>query len=262
MKNYHILTNALYIISRLVFGFIFLFIVVVVIAEFSTTNGKIGSGHLSIHHSQGYPIQVNISTNIKKVHYSETEKNQDIPIKFSKLISQGYQLSHSTGVGTQYKIIDYIPAGEVKFEKINFDHFPYLKTNIYIKTDSSLINFILGFRTYFFLLYYLVISFYSTKIFKKLKNDQIFQLEISKYLNIIGAIIVLMELYNIISYQFIDKKLIELIDLRNYKIFSGCQLHNIYQLSLTPFVLGLLFFLLALIFKRGYDIHKENELTL
>lgn len=262
MKNYKKLISVLYILSRFCFRLIFLFILIVVSAEFFTADGKIGGGYLSIHHSKGYPFPAYVRAEINTVAYSETEKNQKKPITFKKLTHQGYQISANSGIVSQYKIIDYIPADEIKFEKLNLDHFPHIETNFYIKTSSSLINFILGFRIYLLLFYLLIISFYCTKIFKSLKNDLIFQPEISKYLNIIGVIIMLMEFFKIISYQFFDKKLIDLMKLRNDKVFDGYSLENIYQHSLMPFIIGLLFLFLALIFKRGYYLQQENELTI
>lgn len=261
MKNYNKLISVLYILSRFLFRVIFLIILFVVAAEFFTTDGKVGGGQMSIHHSKGYPFPVNVTPKMESLQYSETEKNQRILIKFKKLISEGYKISDTSGVASRYKIIDYIPADEMKFEKIDFN-FPNTETNIYIKTSSSLVNFILGFRVYLLLFFYLIITFYSTKIFKTLKNDLIFQPEISNYLNIIGVIIMLMELFKILSYQFFDKKLIALLKLRNDKIFDDFSLNNIFNLSLMPFIIGMLFLLLALIFKRGCYLQQENDLTI
>lgn len=259
MKNYKKLILVLYILSRFFFRIIFLFILIVVGAEFFTTDGKIEEGYLSIHHSKGYPFPAYVHPEINSVTYSETEKNQKIPITFKKLTLQGYQISANSSITSQYKTIDYVPSNEIKFEKLDLDHFPHIETNFYIKTSSLLINFILGFRIYLLLFYFLIISFYSTKILKTLKNDLIFQPEISKYLNIIGVIIILMEFFKIISYQFFDKKLIDLMKLRNDKIFDGYTLENIYDLSLMPFIIGLLFLLLALILNAGIFFNKKTN---
>ena len=262
MKYYNRLISTLYILSKLCFRLMILFILIVLACEFFTTDGKIGNGYLSIHHSKGYPFLVNLSSKINSIQYSETEKNSKIPIKFKKLTRKGYQISATSGIASSYKIINYVPATETKFEKIDFGHLPYIETNIYIKTDSLLINLYLGFRTYIVLFFYLIITFYSTRILKTLKKYPVFQLEISKYLNILGVAIILMELFKIISYQLFDKKLIELLQLRNEMIFGDFSLNNIYNLSLMPFIIGLLFLLLALIFRRGCYIQQENELTI
>lgn len=261
MKNYNKLISILYILSRFCFRLILIFIIIVVVAEFFTSDGKIGNGQIGIHHSKGYPFPVNVSPKKNSIDYSEIEINKKIPLTFKKLTHKGHQISANRGIANHYKIIDYIPADVMKFEKIDFGHFPYIQTNIYIKTNSLLINSFLGFRIYLLLFYFLLISFYSAKILKILKNDLIFQPEISKYLNIIG-IIMLMELFKIITYQLFDKKLIELLKLRNEMIFGDFSLNNIFNLSLMPFIIGLLFLLLALIFKRAYYLQKENDLTI
>lgn len=261
------LATILYVISHIALRFFQLFIVLNIITEFITTDGKYGDpnkgGEYSFggHHSIGYTIPVNLSQNGKEVQYSETKPNQKIPIEFQKLSNSKYDKSGNLTLSV-YDVIDYIPNGEMKFENLEYDYSPTDKTDINIKTSSSFINFLLGFRHYLTMFFSLIITFYITKIFKTLKNDHFFPLEISKYLNIIGLVVMLKEITRICYYYLVDKNIIELMRLRNYKIFDGISLNSIFSFTLTPFIIGLSLLFLASIFKRGYYLQQENDLTI
>lgn len=244
-----------------------LFILLNIITEFITTDGKYSDPKngrkysFGSDHSKGYIIPVSLGQNGKEVKYSETNKNQKIAIQFNELSSSQYNKSGDL-VGSTYKVINYIPEGEMKFENLEYSYSPTEETNINVKTSSPLINFYLGFRYYLTMFFHLIIVFYITKIFKTLKNDRFFLLEISKYLNIIGLVVMLKEITRISYYFLIDKNIIELIRLRNNKIFDGMYLNNIFSFTLTPFIIGLSLLFLASIFKRGYYLQQENDLTI
>lgn len=261
------LASILYVISFTALRFFQLFILLNIITEFITTDGKYGDPknggeyYFGSHHSIGYTIPVSLGQNGKEVKYSETNKNQKIAIEFNKLSSSKYDESGDLILST-YDVINYIPEGEMKFENLEYYYSATEETNINIKTSSPFINFLLGFRYYLTMFFHLIIVFYITKIFKTLKNDRFFLMEISKYLNIIGLVVMLKEITRISYYFLIDKNIIELIRLRNHKIFDGISFNSIFNFTLTPLIIGLSLLFLASIFKRGYYLQQENDLTI
>lgn len=260
MKNNNKLVTLLYILSQLSYRFIQLLILYLIFFEFFTPNGKIGNWSSSNHHSIGYTIPMNFSLQqSNEFQYSETSKIQKDSIKFS-LLDKIYHSSSGEETSRVYKIVDYIPSGEIKLENIEHHYRGAEITNVTVKTSNTFINIALGFRRYLYLLCDLIIFYFCIKIFKTLRKNSTFPEAIAPYLNKIGLLLLGQGAIKM-SYYFIDSYIIDLLRLRS-DLFSDFQYYALFDVNMYILVLGLTLLFLSSIFKRGNEIESENELTI
>lgn len=261
MKNNSKLISILYALFRFTYYSSMLTVLYILSFELFISDGRTGKLTTPIHHSAGYPIAVNYSQmETNQFQYSETSKSQKDSIKFL-LLDKTHQSNSGEEIINSRKLINYIPAGELKFENIEYFHeFSKEKTtSINVKTTSTLVNIALGIRVYFVILCMLISMYFCKEIFYKLKENSTFPESISPYLKKIGFLILGQEAI-LMSYYTIDSYIIDLLKLRP-NLFRNLEYSPLFEFNLETIILGLTLLLLSSIFKRGNEIESENELT-
>lgn len=262
MKNNSNLISILYALFRFAYYSCLLTVIYILSFEFFTSDGRIGKITSPIHHSTGYIIPVNYSQReTNQFHYSETSKSQKDSIKFLLLGETPYSNPERKIIDSR-KLINYIPSGELKFENIEYNHeFCTERTTcINVKTSSTFINIALGIRIYLELLYFLIFLYFCKKIFFTLKENSTFPEAISPYLKKLGFVILGQEAI-LMSYYIIDSYIIYLLQLRP-NLFCNLDYSPLFEFNIEIITLGLALLLLSSIFKRGYEIESESELTI
>jgi hypothetical protein len=264
IKNNSTLISILYALFCFAYYSSLLTVIYILSFEFFTSDGRIGkiTSPIHQHHSTGYIIPVNYSQReTNQFHYSETSKSQKDSIKFLLLGETPYS-NPERKIMDSRKLINYIPSGELKFENIEYNHeFSTEKTTfINVKTSSTFINITLGIRIYLVLLYLLIFLYFCKKIFFTLKENSTFPEAISPYLKKIGFLILGQEAI-LMSYYIMDSYIIDSLKLRP-NLFRNFEYSPFFEFDIEIIILGLTLLLLSSIFKRGYEIESENELTI
>lgn len=264
MKNNSTLISILYALFSFAYYSSLLTVLYILSFEFFTSDGRIGkiTSPIDQHHSTGYIIPINYSQQeTNQFHYSETSKSQKDSIKFLLLGETPYS-NPERKIMDNRKLINYIPSGELKFENIEYNHeFSTEKTTfINVKTSSTFINIALGIRIYLVLLYLLIFLYFCKKIFFTLKENSTFPEAISPYLKKIGFLILGQEAI-LMSYYIMDSYIIDSLKLRP-NLFRNFEYSPLFEFDIDTIVLGLTLLLLSSIFKRGYEIESESELTI
>ena len=105
-------------------------------------------------------------------------------------------------------------------------------------------------------LIYLMIIYFLRKIFKNLTENQYFVAANGMYLKKIALSIILLAFVPEIIHYFTDKWITRAIELKNVMI------KNEFNFEVETILLGLLVFVISIIFLRGIELEKDQELTI
>ncbi|WP_396170283.1 DUF2975 domain-containing protein [Flavobacterium sp.] len=274
MKIKYKLASRLYGISIISFVFVSLFSLNFLIFDLFTKNGKIGNLGTTAHHSKGYPIAARIQFRIpdttiiyKGYNISGSTSNSDVKgwnnnfkkIKLDKKLKKVYQINKTT-------IYNDFEDTQKKFNKIRIQDLDS-EIEIVLNPKDYFFKAILTIKSYLSIILLLFVLYQLKEIFKRLKDNFIFNKLLNKRIKIIG--------YSLIAYQvarmiisIIIKQFITRIEFEHYipsfvnSNFSFMTLYTEVEYNLEILFLGLCLIVLAKLITYGYNIQQENELTI
>jgi DUF2975 family protein len=103
---------------------------------------------------------------------------------------------------------------------------------------------------------YLIIIYFLRKIFKNLTENKYFIPANGKYIKKIAYAIILLSLVPEIIHYFTDKWIINSIELTNVAI------KNEFNFDLQTIILGVLVFVISIIFLRGIELREDQKFTI
>ncbi|MGV1011095.1 MAG: DUF2975 domain-containing protein [Flavobacterium sp.] len=274
MKIKYKLASRLYGISIISFVFVSLFSLNFLIFDLFTKNGKIGNLGTTAHHSKGYPIEARIQFRIpdttiiyKGYNISGSTSNSDVKewnnnfkkIKLDKKLKKVYQINKTT-------IYNDFEDTQKKFNKISTQDLDS-EIEIVLNPKDYFFKAILTIKSYLSIILLLFVLYQLKEIFKRLKDNFIFNKLLNKRIKIIG--------YSLIAYQvarmiisIIIKQFITRIEFEHYipsfenSNFSFMTLYTEVEYNLEILFLGLCLIVLSKLITYGYNIQQENELTI
>jgi hypothetical protein len=274
MKIKYKLASRLYGISIISFVFVSLFSLNFLIFDLFTKNGKIGNLGTTAHHSKGYPIAARIQFRIpdttiiyKGYNISGSTSNSDVKgwnnnfkkIKLDKKLKKVYQINKTT-------IYNDFEDTQKKFNKIRIQDLDS-EIEIVLNPKDYFFKAILTIKSYLSIILLLFVLYQLKEIFKRLKDNFIFNKLLNKRIKIIG--------YSLIAYQvarmiisIIIKQFITRIEFEHYipsfvnSNFSFMTLYTEVEYNLEILFLGLCLIVLSKLITYGYNIQQENELTI
>lgn len=164
----------------------------------------------------------------------------------SEFMESGFPVSIYHDVATK---VDYSYASDSTFRYI-----PVIKEyNVQVKSNTSLAYYFFIFKIILLSLN-LIAPWFILKILKTIKQGNPFNFQSVKYLKIIAVIFItadiLIFINNLIFNQFINQS----------ELQHGFQFPNSYSIGSGVFI-GLVIWILAVIFERGVELQNENDLT-
>jgi hypothetical protein len=276
MKKNSRLVNLLYIVSRVSFRFIQLILLFVIIFEF-IPNGSLGNFSSSIHHSTGYLLKTKIQLHIP-----------DTLIKYKNKLSTSFGTASKTGMkelddnfNRIKKDNQLIKTYQINNFEIYNDQFKDIKKefdNVKIQSETSELSIrvnpknlffksILIIKNYSILALLLFVTYQCMHLFKELKSNFSFSKLLNKRIQNIG--------YSLVAYQmantFFSIIIMQYLSRINYYHYMPSIKNSRFQfMDFSPAIeynleilfLGLCLLVLSKLLSYGYDLQKENELTI
>jgi len=269
MRKGNTLVNVLYWLCNISFYLLIVLFIFTQVFEVLGRNIKFGNGTLGTHNSFMYQVPVKFQINPKKPIFSNTlyeKKMEGIASDGGKYYSG---TRHYSKPLTAEDSLNFKTIVSIKNKGL-IDQYEFLsptflsKGYVNIKPKTLLNKIIIVVRTYLNLIVLILVFFFLKTIFKELKTKFQFSNKLSKFIKIVGALLVFNVLLDLVSSYILGSALpiikIEPIDrnLRYVDLYMNPRL----EFDLVLFLTGLSLIILSILLKEGYRIKQENDLTI
>ena len=260
MKLQSILRRSVYFIVRI--GFLFTIFALMATAGMDILNhkGKVKTFATKAHYSNQYNIPVNIRIHVpdSMAFYSREEATKKGYVE-SKDNKVGDDLENKHVLITNRITVSGSKDGMMEiYPEINSKGYVIAKSSNIFVSIFQIIHSYLGLISLVFILYQLM------KIFRK---DLEFNIEIIQRINCVGLLLALTQVTRAILVVFLSKyyKHISIHSLKNGQSLEqgfDIQISPRLDFDLTLFIVGLSLLVLGYLLKSGFELKRENELTI
>lgn len=277
MKNNNKLITVLYILSRLGFRIILLFIILAVFFEFFTPNGEIGTFSIGAHHSKGYAIKARIhliipdtlivfkSINSNSSGFTTKTENLKLNEDFNK-IKKDNQLHKTYQINSFTIYKDGLQDVSKQIENVKIQGSDS-EINIVINPKNIFFKLVLMLKNYLALALYLFICYQCMQLFNQLKKNFVFDKILIKRIQNIGFSLIIFQVIGVIVSIFTTQNFSR-IDYYRYipsidnSRFRFMNLEPYIEYNIETLFLGLSLIVLAKLLSYGLNLQQENDLMI
>lgn len=143
-----------------------------------------------------------------------------------------------------------------------------LNTEVYVRSDKPWENFIFSLFTYLKLFAWLTVLFFLAKILSSFRKEQLFAQRHFAYVGFIGLTLVFYQILRFILSFICNRWIISCVFIHGTSNMPGyipnisASLNIIYDINFPLLISGFLIILVAQVFKEGFVLQKEQELTI